>query len=76
MNLSHLNRPHEEATKVFWAEAGCDVEFEVHCRICGQVAETTITVPDTRMGSIKLLYRCPGCLYSGMLVLSPIEETR
>lgn len=67
---------HEAGMKVFAAVPGDDIEFEVHCRMCRMVSEATVTVPDPRMGSLKLIYRCPGCLYSGQLVLSPVEETR
>lgn len=76
MNLIGKSRVHEEGLKVFAAVPGNDIEFEVHCRMCGQVSEATITVPDPRMGSLKLIYRCPQCLYSGMLVLSPVKESR
>jgi hypothetical protein len=74
VNLLHLNAPHEESLKVFSAHPGDDIEFELHCRLCGMVSETTVTVPDPRMGSLKLVYRCPLCSHPGMLVLGPVEE--
>lgn len=75
MNFLHLNRMHEEAFKVFDAVPGSDIEFEYHCR-CGMVSEATFTVPHPRMGSIKILARCPQCHVPGQLVLSPVEESR
>lgn len=67
---------HEGGLKVFSAVPGDDIEFLYGCRICGQVSEATFTVPDPRMGSIKILAACPRCKAPGMLVLGPVEETR